>query len=250
MRGWRLLWLVVPLTLAGCPVPQPQDTPVDEWLAVEPVTGTGYYIYVPSGYTHEKPAPLVVTCHGTPPYDVARHHIKELKMLGERNGCIVVAPKLSATDGIFTDGPLVAVQADERRILSLVSHLGYRYNLDKANMMITGFSGGGYPTYWVGLRHPEVFSVVVARNCNFSQKHVDGWYPPGARRQAVKVYYGEHDVGRVVDQSHQAITYLRARGFQVDAEMLPGKGHERTPEVAMSFFREHWRPRRASLPAP
>ena len=70
----------------------------------------------------------------------------------------------------------------ERRILSILSGLAYRYNLDRANIMITGFSGGGFPSYFVGLRNPEVFSVVAARKCNFNRANLDGWWPAEARR--------------------------------------------------------------------
>jgi poly(3-hydroxybutyrate) depolymerase len=235
--------------LAGCAVTQPQDTPVSHAYEVDPTTGRTYYLYVPSTYRHDRPAPLIVTCHGTPPYDLAEHHIREWKMLGERNGCIVVAPTLIATDGLLGDGPIIGMLADEKYILSLVSLLGYRYNIDRANVMITGFSGGGFPTYWVGLRHPEVFSVLAARNCNFSRPNVEGWFPPEASGVPVMVYYGQNDPAAIKVQSEEAIDYLRSKGFSPTTRVLPNAGHERHPEVAMDFFRKHWRSPQPSLPA-
>jgi poly(3-hydroxybutyrate) depolymerase len=242
-----LLSSVLAGVLAGCAVTQPQDTPVSQAHEIDPTTGRGYYLYVPSTYRHDRPAPLIVTCHGTPPYDVAEYHIREWKMLGERNGCIVVAPALIATDGLLGDGPIVGMLTDEKYILSLISLLGYRYNLDRANVMITGFSGGGFPTFWVGLRHPEVFSVVVARNCNFSRSNVDGWFPPEASSIPVMVYYGQNDPAAIRLQSEEAINYLRSKGFSVTMRVLPNAGHERHPEVAMDFFRKHWRSPQPSL---
>jgi poly(3-hydroxybutyrate) depolymerase len=233
---------------AGCAVPQPQNTPVWEWIESNPVSGKAYWIYVPSTYSHDVPAKVVVTCHGTPPFDVSNMHIREWKMLGEEYGCIVVAPDLGATDGILGDGPIVGMLENERVIMSVISELGYRYNIDLANIMITGFSGGGFPTYWVGLRHPEIFSVVVARSCNFSEYNLDGWYPPDAVQTPVKVYYGSHDPGTIIGQSRNGIRYLKSRGFQVEEETIQGIGHERRPEVAMAFFRRHWRQPRPSLP--
>lgn len=232
---------VLSAVLGGCPVPQPQNTPVQQKHLVDPNTGRGFWLYVPSSYKESTPAPLIVTCHGTPPYDVAEHHIREWKMLGEQNGCIVVAPELIGTDGLIGDGPLVGMLANERYILSVISLLSYRYNIDRGNVMITGFSGGGFPTYWVGLRHPDVFSVVVARNCNFSQGNLHGWYPSQAIQTPVMVYYGENDPGAIAGQSRSAIQYLRSRSFNVETTVIPGAGHERHPEVAMSFFRRHWR---------
>ncbi len=243
------LVLGVSAVLSGCAVTQPQNTPVWQRLEVDPVSGRPYYIYVPSTYTHDRPAPLIVTCHGTPPYDVSEHHIREWKWLAEQNGCIVVAPSLKATDGLLGDGPVVGMYDCERVILSLISHLQYRYNIDRANIMITGFSGGGFPTYWVGLRNPDIFSVVVARSCNFSERNLDGWYPPEALKLAVMVYYGSNDPGTIRSQSKNAIRYLQSKGFNLATAVIPGAGHERHPEVAMEFFRKNWRTPMPSLPS-
>ena len=250
MNRWRAISLLLPAVLAGCAVNQDQATPVQERLELDPATGRGYYIYVPSTYRHDQAAPLIVTCHGTPPYDVPNHHIREWKKLGEQNRCIVVAPELIATDGILGDGPIIGMLASEKYILSLISLLGYHYNIDRANIMITGFSGGGFPTYWVGLRHPDVFSTVVARNCNFSKHNLDGWFQVDeARKTSVMIYHGSNDPGAIVGQSRAGIKYLQSQGFVVDKAVIPGAGHERHPEVAMEYFRKHWRPPRPSLPA-
>lgn len=234
--------LALMVILGGCAVPYTPPTPHPPRHEVDPSTGRGYYIYVPSTYQHDRPAPLVVSCHGTPPYDVARHHIEELKHYGEVNGCIIVAPELIATDGLLGDGPVVGMLADEKYILSIISLLGYRYNIDRANIMITGFSGGGFPTYWVGLRNPDVFSAVVARSCNFNRGNLDGWYPDSAKQSSIFVYYGQNDPGTIRNQSRNAVSYLRAKGFTVETRILPGVGHERHPEVAMRFFLDNLRP--------
>jgi len=233
---------LVALAAGGCAVPQAQNTPVVQRREIDPVSGRAYWIYVPSNYTHSRSWPVIVSCHGTPPYDVAEHHIREWKMLGEQNGCIIVAPELTATDGIFGDGPIVGMLDDEHFILSILSLLCYRYTIDRSNVMITGFSGGGFPTYWVGMRNPGVFSCVVARSCNFSEHNLDGWYPPEALGQSVMVYTGQSDPGAISSQSEVAIRYLRSKGFQVETTVIPGIGHERRPEVAMDFFRRHMRP--------
>jgi len=244
-------WLMIGAALAGaggCAVPQAQNTPNWQRREFEPSTGRAYWIYVPSTYTHAQAAPLIISCHGTPPYDVAEHHIREWKMLGEQNRCIVVAPELVATDGLLGDGPIVGMLQDERFILSIISYLGYQYNIDKVNIMITGFSGGGFPTYWVGLRHPEVFSVIAARNANFNRPNVDGWFTPHPSTPVI-VYFGSNDPGVIRSQSQQAVEFLRSRGYAPTLRELPGVGHERHPEVAMDFFRRHWRTPQPSMRA-
>lgn len=245
---WLRLLILMPclLVLTGCPVPPTPPTPGEQWRATDPVTGRGFYMYVPSNYSHAKPAPIIISCHGTPPYDVSEHHIRTWKWYGEKHGYIIVAPDLVGTDGIFGDGPVSGMLENERYIMSILSMLGYWYNLDRANINITGFSGGGFPAYWVGLRHPDLFATVVAQNCNFNRSNLDGWYPPGAVEVPVMVYYGENDPATIVVQSKNAIQYLRSRGFKVTTHVIPGAGHDRHPEIAMDFFLKHKRPTRST----
>ncbi len=247
----KLLLLAITVLMAGgCDVPAGyQVAPVKEWHETDPATGKGFWIFLPSTYDHNKPAKVIVTCHGTPPYDVANMHIREWKSLAEKYGCIVLAPELIATDGIIGDGPVVGMLEDEKRIMGLISLLGYRYNIDLANIMITGFSGGGFPTYWVGLRHPEIFSVVVGRSCNFSISNLDGWYPPEAVRTPVMIYYGTADLANIQGESIAGIRYLKQRGFSVESKTLPNVGHARHPYVAMDFFVRNFREPRPSLPS-
>jgi len=185
--------LVLVLSLAalgGCYVPPGPVETDDPWLYTDPATGRSYYLYVPTTYNHNKPAPVIISCHGTPPYDVARHHIDTWRGYGEKYGCIIIAPTLDGTDGIFGDGPV-------------------------SGMMVA---------------------------------NTDGWYPlADAIKMPVMVFYGEHDPGTIVDQSRKAIDYLRSRGFRVDTDIIAGAGHDRHPEVAMSYFRKHWKKPRGTL---
>ena len=232
--------LLLPAWAGGCAVKQPQNTPVQPRLLVEPVSGRGYYLYVPSTYRRGTPAPLIVSCHGTPPYDVAGHQVGEWKMLAEQFGCILVCPKLTSTDGILGAGAIGQLLRDEREILNIIGLLHYLYDIDRRNVLMTGFSGGGFPVYFVGLRHPNVFSAVVARNCNFNRRAIDGWYPDAARKTPVMVYYAENDLGAIRHQSKQGIEYLQAERFNLTTAVVPGSGHERHPEVAMKFWLDHW----------
>jgi dienelactone hydrolase len=192
---------------------------------------------------------VIISCHGSPPFDVAEHHIRTWKWYGEQHGCIIICPDLVGTDGIIGDGPVYSMIDCERRILSILSTLSYRYNLDRSNIMLTGFSGGGFPVYWVGLRHPELFSVLVAQNCNFNKGNTDGWYPAeAAKKTPVIIYYGETDPLTIQIQSKAGIDYLRSRGFKVETKVIRGErtGHDRHPEIAMAFFKKHWKEPRST----
>lgn len=238
----RTLWAIVSLAvIGGCAVTQPQNTRTDPRLFAEATTGRQYYLFVPDTYDPAKPTPLVISCHGTAPFDVAAHHVREWKKLAEAHGCILVCPKMVSTDGILGVGSVNKLLRDEQMILSIIGQLHYRYNIDRKNVLITGFSGGGFPVYFVGLRHPDIFAAIVPRNCNFNANAIDGWYPSEAKDIPIKVYYGSYDPGAIRGQSKRAIKYLRANRFRMlETEVIRGAGHERHPEVAMKFWLRHW----------
>lgn len=248
-RCFRAAFLVLLPSIVGCPVPWTPPTPRAPHLEVDPISGGAFYLYVPTTYHPDRAVPVIVSCHGTPPWDIAEYHSREWKYYGQKHECIIVTPALVGTDGLFGTGSVGDMLECERRILGILSSLGHRYNIDRANMMITGFSGGGFPTYWVGMRHPDIFSVIVERNCNFNEGNLDGWWPPDAIHTPVKIYYGSNDPFTINIQSRQGVKYLRAKGFKVTTETIPGAGHERRPEKAMEFFLQNRKPPRPSAPS-
>lgn len=235
-----LLATALSACMGGCAVTQPQNTPVQARLITEPETGASYYLYVPSTYRRNKPAPVIVSCHGTDPFDVAAYQTAEWKMLAEQHGCILICPKLTSTDGILGEGSINALLRDERIIMAALSNVQYLYNVDRANILMTGFSGGGFPAYFVALRHPDLFSAVVARNCNFNRRAVEDWFGSEALDQPIMVYWGQLDPDAIRNQSREAIDYLRGVGFRVETAEIPGAGHDRHPEVAMRYWLQHW----------
>ncbi len=245
---YMTIWLSVSmLMLAGCPSEPTGETPVGKWLLKEPVTGQNYYIYVPNRYSHERPAPVIISCHGTVPYDVSNSHIETWKGFGERYGFIIVCPDMVGTDGIFGDGPVNAMLENEHRILSILSTLSHMYNIDRANVFLTGFSGGGFPAYFVGLRHPDIFRAIAPRNSNFNENNLDGWYPPEANNMPVFIVWGDNDPEPIKVQAQNGVSYLRRKGFRPVTKVLPNTGHERKPRYAMDFFLAHRAPTKGTM---
>lgn len=227
----------------GCAVPQSQDTPVQERLLTEPITGRAYYLYVSSKYDPAKPAPVIISCQGTAPYDTADGQVKEWKKIAEDHGVILICPTLTSSDGILTGSDAGLIQRllnDERFILTILGELHYLYNIDRRNIFLTGWSGGGYPVYFIGPRHPDLFAAVVARQPTFRRGCVDGWHPEAARDIPLLIFYGTADVAPVPAQAREAAEYFRSQGFRrVDLTTVEG-GHARHPDLAMKFFLKHW----------
>jgi len=229
--------------LSGCPVTQPQDTPVPAVREVEPETGRDYRLYVPSVYDQARAWPLVVTLHGTHGWDSSNAQIKEWKALAEDEGFIVVAPSLRSVQGIL---PVVRgfwyddLAADEKAVLAIIDEVSANYNIDSESVLLTGFSAGGYPLYYIGLRNPHRFNALIARACN---SHVDIFerieLTDEARKVPLEIFWGKDDLKPLRDQSWAAFRYLREHGFRKAQKQETKGGHFRRPEMAHRLWQKH-----------
>jgi poly(3-hydroxybutyrate) depolymerase len=243
MRKPLALILALLPCLAGCPVFQSQDTPVAQFKQTDPSNGQEYWLYVPSKYKADRAWPLVITLHGTYGFDSASDQVREWKALAEQEGFIVAAPKLDSVQGIL---PVVEsvwqkdLEADEQIILGCLRHVQSKYNIDPGAVLLTGFSAGGYPMYFTGLRNPKLFSALAARGGNSRQYIFDQIIVTDDVRQLpVIIIHGQDDFSPIGKQSWAAFRWLREhKCFKAEHHKLPG-GHIRQPEAAYRFWKPY-----------
>ncbi len=235
------LLLILAFVVAGCPITEDQDTPVPQVQRVEPRTKSEYWMYVPSYYNARRLWPLVITLHGTPPWDTSTRQIKQWKALAEREGFIVVAPELEAVEGILPVGDprrVDQLQEDERTILSVLQDVAGEYRVDRRCVMLTGFSGGGYPLYYVGMRNPQRFQLLVARACN---SDIDMLETVGVndenRDQKIFIFWGKDDLKKIRDECWQAFRYFRRRDVPAEMDVIDG-GHQGHPPLAYRYWEQ------------
>lgn len=243
---WKLVTLgVLAVCCAGCPVFRSADVPAPIQQKKEPESGRKYYLYVPSSYQHTpeegKPArewPLVITCHGTVPWDTARRQILDWVELAEAKRFIVAAPCLQGTQGDFpppANRQIKRQEKDERTILAVVKHIGAGHRIAGDKVFLTGWSAGNYAVLFTGLRHPEVFRGLAVLQGNFTA----GYLAPVAdhidRNQPVYVLYGTSDI-LLKKQGLQCIKWLREYDANYTPEAVP-RAHVAHPEKAYKFFR-------------
>jgi poly(3-hydroxybutyrate) depolymerase len=243
-RTAAIMMLLLPLA-AGCLVTQPQDTPVPALKCTDVQSGQDYWLYVPSYYDDSTSWPLVITLHGTHLLDGSKRQINEWKVLAERKGFIVAAPALKSVQGVLpvSDGLWQKdLQSDERTIISLEKELQRRYRIRRGAVILTGFSAGGYPMYYTGLRHPDRFDMLIARGCNSSMAiFEDVPVTDEARQMPIAIFWGKDDMGHIQEQSWQAFRWLREhRFFGTERREVEG-GHLRRPEVAWSLWEQRGR---------
>ena len=231
-------FLAVLTGLFGCPVIVRNDKG-HTYHREEPVSGQTYELYVPSTYTADRAWPLVVTCHGTPPFDTAKLQVREWTDLAERRGLIIAAPVLKGTRARTDASPKTVDQQielqryDEQTILAAVNHVRAGYRIDEGKVFLTGWSAGNYAVLWTGLNHPEIFRAMAVRQGNFDAKFVTPLESKLSDQQQVMVFYGQVDLLR--SQAKNCIRWLKEHGATVFSDEVFG-AHHRVPDLAYRYF--------------
>jgi len=245
----RAVVLAASLLTAGCAVPQSPGKGTLTNL-VEANSGQHYWLYLPEHYPAQasphkggKRWPLVVTLHGMKPFDRASAQIREWQQQADAYGLIVCAPDLHTSD-LFMELPLKHVHSyverDERMILDMMDQVFGRTDADRNRVLITSWSSGGYLAHYLLNRHPERFACLAVRQSNFSASILDArqvrrycQYPD----TPIAIFFGQNDLVICRKESREAVVWYREHGFrQVEAYSVEGLGHERTPQIAASFF--------------
>lgn len=237
-----VLFATLSAVTAGCPY-VPPETRHPHVNVTEPITKTRYWCYVPSYYSEDRDWPLVVTLHGTNPWDGRTRQILEWKDTAEQRGLIVVAPQLASTQGPVPVIPSVwyakesDLRHDECMILAVIDHVVRTHRIDEESILLTGFSSGGFPLYYVGLRNPERFDMLIARDCNSTLGLFERIkLTEEARKLPIAVFWGKDDLPAIQEQSWDAFRYLREHGCENTTRKQTHGGHLRRPDIAWQIW--------------
>jgi len=235
-----IILLLLAWILPGCPVPLTPPTPVKALKKRQFATGAKYYIYVPSYHTKDRTWPVVITLHGSFAWDGPMRQTHEWQYYAEKYGFILVAPSLSSAEGIL---PLPwwdsKLKKDEVNVLAILDEVIDTYNGDPKAVMLSGFSAGGYPMYYIGLRNPERFNMLTSRGGNSSLKIFESIeLSDAARKLPIMIYWGKDDVF-TKNAGWRAFRWLRQNGVATAKMKKVKGGHLRRPEAAYMFWRPY-----------
>lgn len=115
-----------------------------------------YGLSLPDGYVPGQPRPLVLALHP----GGAR-----MLYYGSAYTRAVVAPALANLGAIIVapDCPTNAWTDDtsERAVMTLLDRIQREYTIDRARVLVVGFSMGGRGTWFFSSRHPELFTAAI-----------------------------------------------------------------------------------------
>ena len=128
--------------------------------------GRVYTLYVPSGYSSSRPAPLVLMLHGCTQDPDQFATGTRMNAVAEANGFLVAYPQQpssAAPNACWRWYDTAQQQRSGSEVTSLVGvvrHVQGRYAVDAGRVYSAGLSAGGAMTAVLGATYPDVFAAI------------------------------------------------------------------------------------------
>ena len=181
-----------------------------EWAYESAADGSGqpFKINIPTDYAPAVPEPLMVYAHG-----YSGNHMEHSAGMAAHAGYFEAAVLGRARGGQY----LCLSEAD---VLGVVRYIKAHWNIDADRTNLSGGSMGGFATYWIGSRHPDLWAS-ARPSCGYA-------FRACANNLLTVPVYSLHsrDDPRVpIVLSHGFLAELRELGGSVINEEPTGFGH-------------------------
>lgn len=179
------------------------------------------FIYsVPGNYSPEKSFPLIIALHGYGSNAAAFHDL--WKSVTDTSGFVLLTPQAEnrTEEGIGWHWGNHA----ERSVLISMEIVRKSVNIDRRRMYVAGFSAGGRLAYFLGLRHPYMFTGLAALGAPFKAEFL-----PDKKilLNKIKAYIGHGSLEKkIAEDAKFAAKKLRESGVQVKYVEYEGIGHD------------------------
>jgi predicted peptidase len=177
-----------------------------------------YIVYVPKGYSSEKPHPTILFLHGSGEQgDDGKKQATQglgnaIKLAEDKWNFIVIFPQKPPGKGGFAE--------HEKLILDIVEKTKKEYKVDDKRFYITGLSMGGYGTWMLACKYPTMFAA-AAPICG-------GGNPADAAKikdLPIWNFHGDKDTAVPIKRSQDMIDAVKAAGGNPKFTIYPGVGH-------------------------
>ncbi len=244
-----LLLTLIPGLLVGLGVPaHAKDAPLKPGKVHALKTKThdrAWSLFVPSKYSKKSSWPLVISSHGRG--GSGKGEMGAWQGLANKHGFIVACPDMvTATHNRPKKSNLPASEEDDQVLLEIIDTVSRSFRVNRRAVMVTGFSGGGNPSYHSGLRHPDIFTHICTRGGNWAPQHMpsdEKLQEAGRKLLQIYVFWGERDHVLIIGEPHgtgqayQALEALKkARYENIRQQEVPAMGHKSRPDLAATWF--------------
>jgi predicted esterase len=179
-------------------------------------------VLLPDGFDPGKKYPLLIAMHGFGGEPV--NFSKAFKGAGNKKGYIVCCPYAPEVMGQASFNWGEWDQAD-KRIMETIVFLKGKYNIDEKRMIIAGFSQGGYYSYYLGLKHPDIFTGAIPIGPGFRPELDTMLSGAAAAKMKFYVLMGELEPEKRIDDNIRAIKQFTKAGITASFNFFSGVGH-------------------------
>lgn len=177
-----------------------------------------YRVYVPAGYSEQRPIPVVFVLHGTGGnhnsfFDDPSYVAAKAGEVAEKLGVLLVSPMGRGVTEYRGIG--------ENDCFCVLDEVRKRWRIDEDRIYLTGLSMGGTGAAYLALHHPDLFAAAAPISAAYS------W--PWLARNALKVPFlwlgGAEDSVFYHRGVSVGVDRMRQYGVKVLSEALPNEGH-------------------------
>lgn len=186
-----------------------------------------YAVFVPSTYTTDTPAPLLVSLHGLGrTYDWLMGY-DGLIDYAEEYGFIVVTPLGYIRRGWYgsraTENPDAAAYS-EQDVMNVITLMRDEFNIDNSRLYLWGHSMGGAGTYHIAINNPDMFAALAVA-APAPRPDLSPTVLQAVRDIPILVLQGTEDELVPVEQTQRWVAGMRGMGMQHIYVELEGADH-------------------------
>ena len=175
-----------------------------------------YYLYVPPGLSSDRPAPLILTLHGSG--SNGRRLVEQWKDLAEKEGIVLAGPD-AITPGRWAspeDGPLF--------LRDVVEDVRARYPIDGRRLYLFGHSAGAVFGLQMACLESEYFAAAVLHAGAIEESYYS-IFDFASRKVPIAIVIGPRDKYFPMSVVRPTAEALKARGFPAVLHEIAGHDH-------------------------
>jgi predicted esterase len=189
-----------------------------------------YSVFIPLDYDEKTPTPLFVTLHGSGVDErrtiynmtITLQRARARKRLGK---FIVLSPKARGlSDWYLGDSG--------KDVIECLDHVKKLYRIDERNIILDGFSMGGYGAWRLGLLYPNLFKAIIIRSGAISapmrlkgENVLDLLDKAKTKRINIFIVHGDKDNAVPVKNARLAVQKLEELGIEFNYAEVKGAAH-------------------------
>jgi predicted peptidase len=175
-----------------------------------------YAVSLPAGYdgSPDDPRPLILALH---PGGRSRYYgsafMRQIVDPALRGwGAVIVAPDVTTRSWANEDS--------DQAVLALLNDVLENHVIDRAQILVTGYSMGGRGTWYLATRHADLFTGAIPIAASRGGDSLDG-----LRAMPVHLIHSPDDEVVPYGPAEETANLLTERGHRVQLTRLPGASH-------------------------